>query len=326
MNDQNKVKILLKRTSLNISFDNFLKIIKLQFSSLGKILSYKPINEGYEDANFLLNTSNGKFILKIFLEERSFKNIRNYIRVLNECKKVGVQTTEILTDSNNGLGCLDNRDKKTYFIITKFFEGTDFKNIVPTLEDIKSVTEYIARLNTLNFNVSETYDSWGNKNLAKEYMENKDKVTFDQKSFIEPIYNEFVNLDYSSFSKSVIHGDMQRKHVLKNIKGEYCILDFGCMAYDPKVIDLSTYLAWFCLQNDTWKDRDTIYSMVLDIYNKKHNLIKAEIDSLPILIKSSYAAYYLKTSILINEGDKSKETFDWHNKSKTMLILSKKWK
>lgn len=184
----------------------------------------------------------------------------------------------------------------------------------------------MAKLNTLNFDVYEDYDSWGNKNYAREYKKNKIKVTSEQNRLIEPIYNEFLKLNLSSFSKSVIHGDMQRKHVLKDSKNNYCIFDFGCMSNDLKVIDLSTFLAWFCFQEDTWNDKDSISRVVLDIYNRIHHLTEREIASLPILVKASYGAYYLKTSVLINEGDKSEETMDWHNRAGEMLKLTQKWK
>lgn len=98
------------------------------------------------------------------------------------------------------------------------------------------------------------------------------------------------------------------------------------MAHDYKVIELSIYLAWFCLQEDTWKDKDIIYKEVLVIYNSTHNLTEEEISSLPLLIRPSYSAYYMTTSVMINEGDTSKETLDWHNRSKRMLELSKDWK
>lgn len=317
---------LLTRTNLKSSFDAFLVQVQKLFPSIGHVKNASAIMEGYEDANFILETSTGKFVLKIFLEERSLKNIESYTKILRECKNVGVPTTEILLDFNDGLGFVENNNTKTYFIITKYFEGDNFQNIIPTLNDIKIVTVYLSKLNTLNFPVVETYDSWGNKNFGKEYKLNESKVTPEQNTLIKPVYEEFMRLDLRVFSKSVIHGDMQRKHVKKNANGKYCILDFGCMAFDPKVIDLSTFLAWFCLQEDTWKDVDKIYDEVLYEYDRIHYLSEMEIESLPILIKSSYAAYYLKTSVLINNGDKSEETLDWHNRAKKMLELTKNWK
>lgn len=323
---ENNINLLLKRTNLRVSFDEFLNEVQSKFASISKVESYSPINEGYEDANIILNTSSGKYVLKIFFAERELENINSYIKILRECKNAGVQTTEILTDFNNGLGLFENNGVKTYYIITKFFEGKNFQNITPTNDDIKKVTQYLSKLNTLDFEVDHEYDSWGIKAFSEEYKKKKDKLTSEQCLLIKEIYLNYTKLDMSNFSKSVIHGDMQRKHVIKNNNNEYCILDFGCMAYDYKVIELSTFLAWFCLQEDTWKDKDLIYEDVLNIYNSIHNLTEEETSSLPLLIKVSYSAYYMTTSVMINEGDTSQETLDWHNRSKKMLELTNYWK
>lgn len=318
----NNLDKLIKRTNLNISFDEYLKDVQNKFTSIDKIENCSPINEGYEDANIILNTSSGKYVLKIFFAERELENINSYIKILTECKNIGVPTTEILLEYNDGLGIYEYKNVKTYYIITKFFEGNNFQKTTPTNEDIRKVTEYIAKLNTLNFEVGEGYDSWGIKAFPEEYKKKKEKLTLEQDLLVKNIYEEYSKLDMSSFSKSVIHGDMQRKHVIKNSNNEYCILDFGCMAHDYKVIELATYLAWFCLQEDTWNHKDMIYKEVLDIYNSIHNLTDEEISSLPLLIKASYSAYYMTTSVMINDGDTSEETLNWHNRSKKMLGLS----
>jgi Ser/Thr protein kinase RdoA (MazF antagonist) len=323
---ENNISLLLKRTNLRVSFEEFLNEVQSKFNSIGKVENYSPINEGDEDANIILNTSSGKYVLKIFFAERDLKNIISYLKILRECKDVGVQTTEILTDFNNGLGLFENNEVKTYYIITKFFKGKNFQNITPIIEDIKKVTQYLSKLNTLSFEVDREYDSWGIKAFPDEYKNKKDNLTPEQNLLIKDIYSDYTKLDMSNFSKSVIHGDMQRKHVIKDDSNNYCILDFGCMAYDYKVIELAIYLAWFCLQEDTWKDKDIIYKVVLDIYNQTHNLTEAEIQSLPLLIKTSYSAYYMTTSVMINEGDTSKETLDWHNRSRKMLELTRDWK
>lgn len=212
---KNNIDLLLKRTNLNVPFDEFLNEVQSKFNSIDIVENYFPINEGYEDANIILNTTNGKYVLKIFFAERDLKNINSYIKILRECKNIGVQTTEILTDCNNGLGLFENSGVKTYYIITKFFEGKNFQNITPAMEDIKNVTQYLSKLNTLNFEVDKEYDAWGLKAFPDEYKKKKDKLTFEQDLLIKDIYSDYIKLDMSNFSKSVIHGDMQRKHVIK---------------------------------------------------------------------------------------------------------------
>lgn len=321
MNNSDKLSV---RTNLKDSFGQLLASIESNYSSIGKIQNSKPIEEGYEDANYLLTTERGKFVLKIFNKNRNLEMVESYVKIFTECRLHNISVIEILMDFNDGLGIFENGEDITYYMITKFFEGKNYQNITPQISEMLHITEILAKLNTLNFPVVEDYDSWGNKNLAKEYELNKDKMGAKENPLVGKSYEEFLSIDWSGFGKSVIHGDMQRKHVLKS-GDELRILDFGCAAFDYKVIDLSTYLAWFCLQEDTWKDSDLIYKEVVEIYNRTHHLSQSEIKALPILIRAAYAAYYLKTSVLINDGDNSDETIDWYKKSKIMLELSQGW-
>lgn len=319
-NKTDKLRMLLSRTPLTQDFDHVLADVETQLP-IGKILFYKPINEGYEDANILIKTTTGQYVLKVFLTNRSDQAIADYTKILLECKKIGVKTTELVVGASGPIGIMG----KAKYIITIFFEGENFQHRTPTPADMIAGVRYLAKLNTLSFPIAETYDSWGNRNLAREHEALKNKLSPQELELINPALRGFKALNFSEFSKSVIHGDMQRKHLLKNTRGQYCILDFGCMAHAPKVIDLSTYLAWFCLAEDTWINRDLIYTSIVEEYTKTHNLSDIEHLSLKPLIRASYAAYFQKTSELIHDGDNSAETLDWHQKSKTILGLSLSW-
>lgn len=317
----NNLQTLLLRTPLTINFDELALEIQKQFPILGEIASYNPINEGYEDANIFLKTNLGEYVLKIFLTERSQDTINDYVKIILESTKLGIKTTKLIEGVAGHLGYAGNAN----YIITEFFSGQNFQQITPSLEDMYAGLKYLTKLNTLSFPIHETYDSWGNKNLLKEYENLRRKLTSTQLNLIDPIIEEFGALDFSRFSRAVIHGDMQRKHLLKNSSNEYCMLDFGCISFGPKIIDLSTFLAWFCLAEDTWKDRDLIFNSVTEKYCKAHNLSVYELDSIKTLIIASYAAYYQKTSELIYDGDTSPETNDWHKKSKKMIELTTGW-
>lgn len=326
LSDTDQINLLLQRTPLNVSFSQFLSEVEKQFPSIGKIQSTEPITEGYEDANIILNTKKGKFVIKIFLTERTQEAIYSYIKIMLECQKVDVPTLELVREEERALGIFEYDNVKAQYMITHFFEGKNFENTTPTIKEIQLFTSYIARLNTLNFQVGETYDSWGNKNFALEFHKKKSSLTPEQLKILKPIYQQFLTIPLDTFSKSVIHGDLQRKHILRNDHNQYCLIDFGCMANGPKVIELSTYLAWFALQKDTWNQKDKIYELVLDSYTSVHTLTEEEIKSIPTLIRTAYASYLLSTAYLVKNGDASEETGKWHEKSKTMLELTKEWK
>jgi Ser/Thr protein kinase RdoA (MazF antagonist) len=314
------VKDLLNRTTLRIPLERYLSVLQQEFHQIRLIQEYQPILEGYEDVNIILNTDSGKYALKIFAKFRSEKNILNYIKIIHEASKIGVQTLE-LVQSQTGKDYFFYEN--TYSILTKYFEGENFVETPPTLEEILLVTTNIARLNTLDFDVDATYDSWGSNNLLNEYS-NTIVKNEEVKKEILPIINFLEEFDTYKFSRGVIHGDMQRKHVLKN-STKLCIIDYGCMRNDLKVYDLSIFLAWFCLGEENWEEKDKILESVIKEYIKINALSNREIESLIPLITASYAAYYLKTQELIEQGDRSKETLDWNSSARNLYRRSLNW-
>lgn len=310
---------LFERINLGIPFEQYIGEIEKEYPNIGTIQKYSPILEGYEDVNFLLNTSNGKYVLKIFSKDRTEKNIKDYIKIIQEARKIGVQTLEIIPNNKNSFHLFNG----SYSMITSFFEGKSFKFIKPSLDEIALVTENISWLNTLSFDVEESYDSWGSRNLIKEYEKCKVQNELVRRE-IFPLIEFLKQQDFSQFSKGIIHGDMQRQHVLKNDRN-ICIIDYGCARKDFKIYEVSVFLAWFCLAQDSWDEREEILKKVIEKYTEVNKLTTSEIDNIKPLIAASYAAYYLKTTELIENGDHSQETTDWNNSSRLMFEKCMDW-
>lgn len=315
---------LLSRTDLHIDFEDFIKITAKEYP-VGKIFSYSPILEGYEDANIRLSTTKGKFVLKIFANEKTLDQIQSYVAILIKAKEKDIPLPVLLEGNQGYFSTFFDGQYTIYYFYTHLFIGKNFDIFTPNTTEIAEVTDILANFNRINQPVADTYDSWGSKYIAKEYAENEKEIPLEIQQLILPVVQGMKKLNTSHFSKSVIHGDLQRKHVLMNKQSNYCILDLGCMRYDAKVYDLSIFLAWFCLGEDTWKEKEKILEIVMKRYTVVHKLSNEELKSLPLLIKSSYGAYLLKTAILIKNGDTSDETREWFNKSKKMLELSKQW-
>jgi len=313
----NKTKTLLARVDLSVAFGSFLKQLEKDYPLLGPIKSCRPITEGYEDANFLFETSRNKYVLKIFAKTRSILNIKSYSKLLVGAQKAKVQSLQPIRGKNGYLGKI----KQTRFVITEFFIGRNFRNSTPSLLDIRIITKELVKLNSLNFKFYESYDSWSNAHLVCEFKKNKNKLDQATVNYLDPTVKALNKLNTRGFSRSIIHGDLQPLHIFKNNQGRYCLIDYGCARNDYLVYELSTFLAWFCLLKKNWQRRKAIFSYVIDTYTKTHKLSKQEIDSLPLLIKAAYAAYYLKTKLLIGGGDRSKQTRDWFKQAEKMLGL-----
>lgn len=171
--DSPKLLKLLQRTSLRIPFSTYLTHLQSQYPTIGNIISSTPILEGYEAANILLNTSSGRYVLKIFESDRKQENINSLVQILIEAPKIGVVVPKLAKGTKGFLNTYPDNGYTIYYYITHYYEGRNFENQTPTQDDIIMVTKSLAKLNTLDFPVHEAYDSWGNKNLVKEYLKYK---------------------------------------------------------------------------------------------------------------------------------------------------------
>jgi len=315
---------LLKRTDLQIPFEEFIKIVS-EVYSLGKIYSYAPILEGYEDANVRVSSEKGEYVLKIFASEKTFDQVKTYVDVLQEARKKKLPLTRLEEGKQEYLSKFTHKNTTIYYYLTIFFHGKNLEFYTPYISEMRDVAKILAKFNRLDIPIVDSYDSWGSKNLVREFAENSHYLSEEVRELIVPIVHAMKQLDIYDFSKSIIHGDLQRKHVLKSKEGLYCLLDMGCVRKDAKVFDLSIFLAWFCLAEDTWDKRDEIVESVLEEYIKINKLTIHELAVLPLFTKASYAAYLLKTSVLIKFGDTSEETRNWHDQALKMIKLFNTW-
>lgn len=317
---------LLQRTFIHIPFGDFLRIVEHTYPSIGRIEKYEPICEGYESANFILHAQYGKYVLKIFESDRDVQNIRDLFRIMENAQHLHIPVLKNIDGVQGILSQYVENGRIVWFSVTEFFDGTSFQNVEPSIEEMVKVSTYIATLNTLSFPVREAYDSWGNKNLVQEYDQIKHILSSQVSDKVIQTVEEMRTIPFQEFPRAVIHGDMQRKHVLKNKLRELRIIDFGCAAYDVRVIDLSTCIAWFCLSQNNRNDWGSIFQSVTQSYEHIIPLDEREKRALPACIEASYAAYFLKTSQLITEGDDSKETKEWNTLSLSLLDLFREWR
>lgn len=305
----------LDRTNLKISLEELKDVIETNYTKIDNIIYIDSIKEGYEDANFFINTINKKYVLKIFASFRSKKNIYDYVKIINECEKLDIHTLKIIPSKSEQI----LEYKNTYFMVSEFIEGNNFIGIEPKINEISELTRLISRINSLNFPIDSSDDEWGNNNLIREFENSKD-LDGNVLHKITPVIDNLKSINFSSFKKGVIHGDLQKKHVIKNKNGLH-IIDFGCARNDYLIYEISTFVAWFCLSPENIRDYNKIVNLVLDEYQKQITLTKDEINSIDILIKAAYCAYYLKTYNMMQSGDKNQETLDWHLQAKSMLDL-----
>ncbi len=287
---------------------------------LGELKNYSFFERGYEDLNIKLETTQGVYVVKIFSKGRSKQFIDTYIRALNEFTHAGIPVSKLYKSEKGQLSQIKGRKNLSYLCVMEYFSGKTFLEQDVMKEDCVAIACFIARMHNLSFPVHGDYDSWGVTNFLKEYSKNKTFLKRDDLEVINPIVDEFASIDFSKWKHSIIHGDFQREHVFKNRKGEYCIIDLGCLNRGVSAFDLGIFLAQFCIDMDPVNEFPDVLSAVVDAYRNVTALSNKETGFLPLIMKAHYCAYLIKTSFLVyGENDKSEQTQYWYDFSRRGL-------
>jgi homoserine kinase type II len=318
---------LLLRTNLTLGFDQLLKRVQENYPAIGRVLSYQPMHEGYDNANFKLKTTTGVYLLKVFSRNYTVRNVEDNVMVHNTLLKAGVPVPEVITGETGQLFLVEDMGKhKVFLIVTGFFEGESLEHSGVDLRDIQIVSNYLLTINSLDLEIAENYDAWGARNLLTEFEKKKQFLDFSSLKLVEAVVERFKTIDFEVLPKSLIHGDLQRKHVLKNTNHAYMLIDFGCINFDARVLDSAIFLANFCFDPKNWEKRTAILEIIrIQCFEPMH-FNDAEIRVLPELVRAAYALHLLNCLYLESvHNDKSLQTQNWRNFSSQMLELSGNW-
>lgn len=302
----------LSRVELPMPLDGLLNTVCNRYK-LGYLINSTVINEGYEELNIKVTAIKGTYIVKVFSKGRNQAQINDYINGLISFSEHGVPVPKLVKHESGYLYTIMLQDKHCTLCVLEYFEGTSFNVTAPTLDDIKKIAQYVAKIHLVPLQVNPNYDTWNAGNLTKEFASKQQVLREPDRIAIEKVLADFQLINLDNLTKSVIHGDIHRAHVLKNAQGDYCILDLGCMDFNASILDIAIYLSLFAfdLDGDTNKNHE-IYRAVIDEYLKIHPLPDHEIKLLPTLVAANYAAYIIAASNLKYAlEDTSLQTDQW---------------
>lgn len=303
---------LLQRVDLAQPLRQALRDIT-QHYALGRLRSSRMITQGYDDLNVLLVCEQGAYIAKLFNKTKRLTTIEDHVRVQLALTQCHAPVPHIITRAGNPLYRIEGHATDAYVSVSEFFVGENFVRHPPDDEDIHAITRFLATLHTLPLEVAPTYDSWGTLNLPREFARKRASVSEATASLVAPLADAVARLKFGRARRRVIHGDVQRKHVLKNGTGAYCVLDFGCADYSYPIVDLAVFLALFCLLDSEPAAARRVIADVLDDYLALAPLPARHIALLGTLVRATWASYLLTAESLMRQGDHSRQTRQWRH-------------
>jgi len=274
--------------------------------NLGEIRSVKGIEEGYEDVNIELRTATGHYLCKILVnylekEVRSRKDSLYYIHVMKEFTRAGIRVPRLYrTDDGGELFETEIKGSTFRIIVMEFFEGKHFWQLAPSRDDIIQITRLLAKLHAADLKLEEHIydDPWQPQFLAKHFEAHRSIFTEEEIEVLADIVSRVEKVPFSQYKKTPCHGDIMRNNIMKSADGQYCFLDFGVVTKNYWIIDLALFIAGFCLDpRASLQSNRAIYELVINTYQKPHN-VQGEYDrDLMTLVSASYAAFFLAARI-----------------------------
>lgn len=299
-----------KRIGLNTDLSDISKIICERYN-LGEFISNKVIMVGYEDYNYCLETSCGKYCVKIFSKVRDKKEINDYLDRIRRILNSNVSAPKPFLTDNDILLSFDYKDNHYDLCVFEYINGKDFFEIGNVSRDvICEIAKQTAMIHELDVKLNPMPDSWSVINFEEQYNLKKDNLPDEYKVSFDKLIKEFKNVDFKRLPYAFVHGDIRSANTMLDINNRVWIVDFAVSNYLPRIIDLAVTSCDMCLDRSSSEKTLENITLLLEEYNKYHQLTNYELEVFRIFYRLVNAMYILQTHFYINEYGDSEENQD----------------
>lgn len=285
----------LKRARLSITPSSLLAWVTKKYD-LGEVKDYFLMEEGLTEINYGLVTDQGRYLVKVFPDKDEVRvaDILNSLRIMHD-KGFPVQRVYPSKDGSYYFGINPSQERQILGCVLSWFEGESLVGKDITDAQLRTIGRWLAEINRLGLQIRKVYDPWFTTSLPIEFHA-KSQFTPNDKyiGIIQEIVDQLETVDFDQLHTGIVHGDLHREHLLQSDDG-ICILDFGALNVDKTVADLAIAMSHFCLDPNSFDKGKFLrnYRTMLNAYIGYRELSTYEIKTLPLLVKSSYATYYI---------------------------------
>ncbi len=312
-----------ERINLKSELSDLSKIIceKYQF---GQYISEKLILVGYEDFNFILSTSIGKFCVKIFNKDRTYEDVKKYIDRIELANSLNINTPKVYNCANSTLCEIVLNDTKFRLCVFQYIDGKSFYDLneIPTQAEIKNIIEQMSRIHNAKLESDFIYDKWTITNFAKEYAEKGKYLDNKYNKIFESLVHKIVSVKFEELPTSFVHGDIISSNVMKDTSNKLWIIDFAVSNYLPRIVDLAVTSCNLCLNPESIDKTIESTKMILTEYQKYNKLTDYEFACFPLFYDLANAMGILQISYLNSLGEASEEDAFWLSESEKGLSFS----
>ena len=303
-----------KRIGLNTDLKNISEQICSQYN-LGGFISNELITIGYENYNYYLTTTKGKYCVKIFNNIRTRQDIVNYLERIRVVANSQINAPKPLKINNDIVLELDYKKNHYDICVFEYIDGKNYfeLNQKASKEIIKELAKQTAMINQLDIKPDFIYDSWAIINFEEEYKNKREYLSDKYKEEFDQLLTKFKCIDLDKLPKGFVHGDIISTNVMLDSTNKVWIIDFAVSNYLPRIIDLAVISCNMCLDNSSKENTYENIALLVSEYNKYTPLSEYELSAFRTFYKLANAMHILQTQYIIKTDGDSAENEYWLN-------------
>lgn len=311
------------RINLSVPLQTLSKRVCEEYG-LGELVENKIVEIGYEDFNYILSSSKGKFLVKVFSSFRSDQEAIDLTMRAVTAYENGITCPKLYKSLGGGdyISFIEISGIKYRLIVMDYIDGHDFYSlgVSPNIDEIKIIAKNLAKLNNIDYRPPFVYDRWAIINFKEEYEKNISLVSKEDKLLIDKVYENFKSIDLSKLKYGFVHGDIIVTNIIKENKtNELYFIDFSVSNYLPRIVDLAVSICDLCLDYEENLAKEYMKEF-LNAYESVSNLSEYEKQCLNLFLATHQSITILETTReKVIENNDSKENDDFLKKGQIGL-------
>lgn len=315
------MKEFFQRINYQGKIDNISLAICNDFQ-IGDFISNKLISIGYEDFNFILETIENKYFVKIFSSFRTDDDCRRYIEVMRKVIEVGVSFPKLFKSKQDYFYTATINNTRLRICVMEYINGKSyyFLKQEPNIDEIKILARQAALINSTKIKPKFIYDQWAITNFFNEFQKKGKYLPLQDLKVIEPLVKKFQDINIEKLPHCFVHGDIRVTNVMKDKDGKIWIIDFAVSNYYPRIQEVAVLACNMLFdENDKSKSENNL-KVVLEEYQETIELTPKELEVLPTYIKLAHAMHILSANYEnVVEKNNSEENKYWLNQGRMGL-------
>ena len=290
---------------------NNLSNLVCQEYKFGDLKETTVIYVGYEDFNAIIDTSTGKYLMKVFRNSRTDEEVVQCINRSYVASQNNVKTPKIYKNSTGNIVTIFNyRESRFRVSVIEYIDGKNFfdLNRKPNLDELIRIVDIGCNLNKIDYKPNFIYDTWAITSFCNEFEKKKQYLEKEYLDIVEPIYNKFKNFDYDKLPKSFVHGDMMSTNLMLDKNNDIWLIDFSVSNYTARINEIVVICDDVALIPNNKVESERRIRMAFELWCKKMNATEYEKESFNLLFDVANAINVLNPIYEIATGNDSDET------------------